>query len=231
MYQPPDCAWLKVTSSSSRAWTSSTKLKRPAAVCVPLAACTARVRARSKTWIVLVSVLSATLAADWAIPRLVRICVFRSSAERRRSKSLTTSGLSEAWVTRLPEVICCWASATRCCARSISLRNSCDWASRLVIIGSPQNVERILGQLIEHGDDARVGLIRALKFNQDHGFFIEIHAGQLLALILGLSDQRLLNLGTVLGGLQLASDTRGHAAVELAVTDASDPIGIIGRHR
>ena len=84
-----------------------------------------------------------------------------------------------------------------------------------------------LRKLVEHGEEFGIGLIRALELHEDGGFFIERYSLILLAQVLGLGEERLLHVLAVGGVVQSGADAAGDLAVELAVAEAVDLIGVL----
>src|ERR1017187_1603657 len=218
---------------SSRDWTSPAIFCRPVASSVKLAPWAARTVARSMSWVADVRAPSAALASAWATPRFSWICALRTSSVCSCRMVSTSLGASEATFTRLPLETWRLASSTLRCTRSMLAMKASEEGLRLVTMETPlcrrQHVNGFVGKLIEHREKYGGGLVGALELHQGGGFFIQRYALVLLAQILGLGKERLLHFLAVCGIVQCVADAPGELAIELAIADAVDFVGVLYR--
>src|ERR1022692_3124655 len=218
---------------SSRDWTSPAIFCRPVASSVKLAPWAARTVARSMSWVADVRAPSAASASAWATPRFSWICVLRTSSVCNCRMVSTSLGASEATFTRLPlENLA--AGFFHLALHAVYVGH--EGFGRRTKIGDHVNtlccrhhVDGLAGKLVERGEELGCGLVGALELHKSCGFFIQRHALVLLAQILGLGKERLLHFLAVCGVVQCVADAAGELAIELAIADAVDFVGVLYR--
>src|SRR5690348_5519703 len=170
---------------------------REVAVSVLLAPCAAREVARSISCVAVSSAFSAGSVSLLTTLRLFVTCVLRSRSARICMSASICSGESEGWEIFRPEDT--WRSAVLICDCTFEISARNNWPDGLtvgIIVDSPllDHIDGRLSQLIQHRDHFRIGVVSALKLDQQSRFVIQRYAGTLASQIACLRDGLLLNV-------------------------------------